>query len=66
MYFQESFPAEFGISSNTDLINSPELILPQNPAAVPAPGKPLTGQAFKHFVEQVTEKIAVALDLKGE
>jgi threonine synthase len=64
MYFQKSFPSEFGISSNPELINAPELIHPKDLLAVPAPGKPLSGEAFNRFVQRVTEEIASALHLK--
>lgn len=66
MYFQDSIPPEFGISSNPSLINAPTLIYPKDLARVPAPGKPLSGEAFDHFVHRVTEEIAFALQLKKE
>jgi threonine synthase len=66
MYFQESIPPEFGILSNPALINAPTLIHPKDLAEVPAPGKPLSGEAFNRFVDRVTEEIAFALHLKKE
>jgi threonine synthase len=65
MYFQKSLPPEFGILSNAELINAPTLIYPKDLAAIPAPGKPLSGEAFDRFVHRVTEEIASALRLKG-
>ena len=64
MYFENSFPEEFEISPNPDLINSPVFIRPKDLEKVPAPGKPLTGEDFKQFVERTSEEIANALDLK--
>jgi threonine synthase len=66
MYFQDSIPPEFGISSNPALINAPTLIHPKDLSAVPAPGKPLSGEALDHFVHRVTEEIAFALHLKKD
>jgi threonine synthase len=66
MYFQKSIPPEFGIVSNPALINAPTLIHPKDLAAVPAPGKPLSGEMFTRFVDRVTEEIAFALHLKKE
>lgn len=66
MYFQNSIPPEFGISSNPSLINAPTLICPKDLARVPAPGKPLSGEALDHFVHRVTEEIAFELHLKKE
>lgn len=64
MYFEKSFPAEYNISSNPDFINVPVLVHPADLAKVPAPGKPLAGDDFKHFVKRVSEEIAKALHLK--
>ncbi|MCK5509443.1 MAG: threonine synthase, partial [Desulfobacterales bacterium] len=64
MYFANSFPKEFEISPNPDLINSPVFVRPKDLEKVPAPGKPLTGKNFKQFVKRVSEEIADALNLK--
>lgn len=66
MYFQQTFPDEFGISSDPKLINAPVLVHPGDLAAVPAPGKPLSGASFDRFVQRVTEEIAAALNLKKD
>jgi threonine synthase len=64
MYFAKSFPAEFEISPDPDLINTPVYVHPKDLAKVPAPGKPLQGADFKQFVERVSEEIAKSLSLK--
>jgi threonine synthase len=64
MYFENSFPAEFNISSDPAFINAPVFVLPQDLDKVPAPGKPLTEDDFKQFVTRVSEEIAKKLNLK--
>ena len=64
MYFQNTFPPDYHISSNQELVNAPTLIHPKDLDAVPAPGKPLTGKAFDRFVQRVAEEIASLLNLE--
>lgn len=64
MYFNNSFPPEFEISPNPDLMNAPIMIHPEDLEKVPAPGKPLGSEDFKKFVRRISEEIAKALDLK--
>ncbi|MDD2389655.1 MAG: threonine synthase [Desulfobacterales bacterium] len=64
MYFENAFPEEFGITAKAHLINRPELIHPKNLKDVPAPGKPLTGEAMDRFIQRVSDDIASKLDLK--
>lgn len=64
MYFEKSFPVEFKINPDPDLINSPVLIHPKDVKKVPSPGKPLAGDDFNRFVNSVSDKIATILDLK--
>jgi threonine synthase len=63
-YFEKSLPAEFKISSNPELINTPVYIHPKGLAKIPAPGKPLHGDDFEQFVEQTSREIAKRLSLK--
>jgi len=65
MYFEKSFPAEFKIKPDPDLINSPVLIHPKDVKKVPFPGKPLSGDDFNRFVNSVSDEIATLLDLKN-
>jgi len=64
MYFEKSFPAEFKINPNPDLINSPVLIHPKDVKEVPSLGKPLSGDDFDQFVNSVSDEIASILNLK--
>ena len=64
MYFTQQFPQDYNISPNQDLINAPVYIHPQNLDAVPVPGKPLTSENIKRFVEEVAKEIATMLELK--
>ncbi len=63
MYFQGSFPPEYNIDPDPALSNHPELVQPEDLEALPGPGKPLEGEAFKRFVKRTAEEIAAALKL---
>ncbi len=63
MYFEDRFPPEFGVTPKPELMNSPILIHPDDLDEVPAPGKPLTGDAFDRFVSRVSQEIAKKLSL---
>jgi threonine synthase len=64
MYFMQQFPPDYNISPNKDLINAPIYLHPKDLDKVPTPGRPLTGENFKRFVEEVAKEIATMLDLK--
>jgi threonine synthase len=64
MYFEQKFPADYNICPRQDLINAPLYIHPENIDRVPAPGSPLTGEAFERFVTRTAAEIAARLDLK--
>ena len=49
-YFNGSFPAEFNIIPDPELINTPVLVKPGDLQKFPAPGKPLEGDDFNIFV----------------
>jgi len=65
MYFENRFPADFEIRPDPALVNAPRLVRPADLDAVPAPGKPLSGEAFTRFVQRVSEEIADALNLRS-
>ncbi|QTA82973.1 Threonine synthase [Desulfonema limicola] len=65
MYFENSFPREFGISPDPGLINKPVLMRPADLKKVPAPGKPLEDSDFQIFIQKVSEDIARKLNLKA-
>lgn len=64
LYFSGEFPPEFGIFPDSELMNSPVLIQPEDLDKIPAPGKPLAGEDFNRFVKRMTEEIAEKLHLK--
>jgi threonine synthase len=64
MYFEQNFPADYNISPRQDLINAPFYVHPTDLDQVPAPGKPLTGEAFERFVNRTAQEIATRLNLK--
>jgi threonine synthase len=64
MYFENRFPAEFGITPNPALINQPVYIRPKDLSRVPAPGRPLQDEEFRRFVSRTAEEIASRLQLQ--
>ncbi|HHP7234765.1 MAG TPA: threonine synthase [Desulfobacterales bacterium] len=64
MYFERQFPADFEIDPKPELINTPRYVHPEDLRDVPAPGKPLGGEAFERFVDRTATEIARALDLE--
>jgi threonine synthase len=64
MYFARTFPADYNIAPKQELINAPVYLHPQDLERVPAPGSPLTGEAFQRFVTRMAEEIAASLNLK--
>jgi len=65
-YFNGSFPDEFNIIPDPELINAPVLVKPEDLQKFPAPGKPLEGDDFNIFVKRVSDNIAEYLDLRQE
>lgn len=64
MYFQDSFPPEFGVVPRQELRNFPSLVKPENLERFPEAGKPLQGEDMKRFVEETAAEIARILGLK--
>jgi len=63
MYFGNKFPAEYEIEPIKEFVNAPQLLCPGD-IELPAPGKPLKGEALKRYVERQSEEIAKILNLK--
>ncbi len=63
MYFSDSFPPEFGVAAKPELKNHPCLVRPDDLALVPAPGKPLSGDALLEFIAKTSRDVAGALGL---
>jgi threonine synthase len=64
LYFENNMPADFEVVPDPALVNAPIYLHPRELDQVPAPGRPLTGQAFDRFVQAVTQAIADDLNLK--
>jgi threonine synthase len=64
MYFQQQFPPEYNVQIDTNLVNAPVYVHPEDLEQVPAPGKPLSDDAFDDFVCRVSQDIAGYLKLK--
>jgi threonine synthase len=64
LYFTDNMPEEFKVVPDPKLMNAPVYMHPKGLDEVPAPGNPLTGEAFDHFVKAVTQSIADELKLK--
>jgi len=63
LYFSDRFPAEFEVAPQPALMNAPIYIHPSDLSQVPAPGRPLSGEAFDRFVQAVSRDIARDLKL---
>ena len=64
MYFGQQFPPDYNITPKRELINTPVYVHPEDLDKVPAPGRPLAGEALDRFVERVAQEIAGMLELK--
>ena len=64
MYFQQQFPPEYKVQTDTDLVNSPVYVHPKDLKQVPVPGRPLSDKAFETFVSRVSQEIAGHLELR--
>ena len=62
LYFSGEIPEDFNVVPDHRLVNTPVYMHPEGLEDVPAPGKPLKGEAFDRFVQIVT--LAVADNLK--
>jgi threonine synthase len=64
MYFQDTFPPEFGVTPRQELRNAPLLVKPEKLEKFPKPGEPLQGEDMKRFIEETVAEIARILGLK--
>jgi threonine synthase len=64
MYFEDSFPPEFGVTPRRELVNLPQEVVAPGLSALPAAGKPLEGAEFQRFVEATSQEIARRLGLE--
>ncbi len=64
MYFEDRFPPEMEVRPRPELVNHPQTVSPLPADELPAPGRPLQGQAFQRFVEATAREIARRLELE--
>jgi len=63
MYFEDSFPPDFGVTPRKELVNAPQEVVAG--AKQPQPGRPLEGEEFAGFVEATALEIAKRLGLEA-
>ncbi|KMY67150.1 threonine synthase [Desulfocarbo indianensis] len=63
MYFEDSFPPDFGVTPRKELVNAPQEVVAG--ARQPQPGQPLEGEEFTSFVEATALEIAKRLGLEA-
>ncbi|MFH1057533.1 MAG: threonine synthase [Pseudomonadota bacterium] len=64
MYFDNSFPPGFGVTPRPELVNHPQAVVAPGLTELPAPGRPLAGEAFQRFVAATAREIARRLGLE--
>ncbi len=64
MYFANSFPEDFEVSPNPELMNAPLYVHPGGLKKVPQPGKPLEGEDLACFIHRVSDEIVSYLKLE--
>ncbi len=63
MYFDNTFPKEYQVVPDPNLVNAPQLV-DVSDIQQPQPGQQLTGAALTTFVDKTAREIATRLDLK--
>ena len=64
MYFDDAFPADYGVKPRPELVNRPEEVLALGEQEMPGPGRPLSGEAFDKFVKATALEVAQRLGLE--
>ena len=64
MYFEDSFPPEFGVKPRPELVNHPREVRAPGLERLPEPGRPLEGDQFQRFVKATAGEIARRLGLE--
>jgi threonine synthase len=63
LYFKSQIPEDYKIVSDSNKINQPSLILPDDPALIPSQKKRLGEENFQKFIHDISGKIAKKMDL---
>lgn len=64
MYFENTFPPDYGVKPRPELVNRPEEVLALAEQEMPGPGRPLSGEAFAKFVKATALEVAARLGLE--
>eukprot|EP01022_Parablepharisma_sp_SALTPOND_P021416 TRINITY_DN4217_c0_g1_i2.p2 TRINITY_DN4217_c0_g1~~TRINITY_DN4217_c0_g1_i2.p2 ORF type:complete len:502 (+),score=207.76 TRINITY_DN4217_c0_g1_i2:519-2024(+) len=64
MYFENSFPPDYGVQPRPELVNLPAEVAALAEEELPAPGRPLQGEAFDKFVQATAAEVAKRLGLE--
>ncbi len=62
-YYQQTLSKDYKVDSRPELINTPNLVMPDNTEKIPAQGNPLSDEDFKVFADDIAKKIAKELKL---
>ncbi|MCG8619294.1 MAG: threonine synthase [Desulfobacterales bacterium] len=63
LYFKKELPEAYGIKPDERFINMPELIAPDDAELIPSQEKRLGDVEFQRFVDEISGKIAMKLEL---
>ena len=62
-YFNKGFSEEYGIVPDPALVNSPQLIMPEDQTCVPSQAERLSKDRFRVFLEDISARIAEKMEL---
>ena len=65
LYFTSGLPDDYKVSSDPELINVPDLLMPEDKNLVPSQSHRLKEKDFQKFVNEISDKIAIQLKLKS-
>lgn len=63
LYFRDAMPDDYSITCDPDNINMPVLLMPDDSTLVPSQKKRLEEIKFKEYVKNISDKIALKLNL---
>ena len=64
LYFNKGFSEEYGIVPDPALVNSPQLIMPEDQTCVPSQTERLSEDRFRVFLKDISASIAEKMELK--
>ena len=63
LYFNKGFSEEYGIIPDPALVNSPQLIMPEDEKCVPSQTERLSDERFRVFLSDISGRIAEKMEL---